>query len=90
MKRLNINCIRTSHYPPTPRFLEMTNELGFYVILETDIESHGFTRRIPNAKKRFDVSNPIWPGTDPLWKNEHLAGTGAGQKSVLHHHLVYR
>ena len=72
MKRLNINCIRTSHYPPTPRFLEMTNELGFYVILETDIESHGFTRRIPNAKKRFDVSNPIWPGTDPLWKNEHL------------------
>lgn len=72
MKRLNINCVRTSHYPPSPRFLEMTNELGFYVILETDIESHGFTRRIPNAKNRFDISNPIWPGTDPKWKQEHL------------------
>ena len=72
MKRLNINCIRTAHYPPTPRFLEMTNELGFYVILETDIESHGFTRRTPNAKNYFDIADPIWPGTDPKWKNEHL------------------
>ena len=50
MKKLNINCIRTSHYPPTPRFLDMCDALGFYVILENDIETHGFCSRDPNAK----------------------------------------
>lgn len=53
MKELNINCIRTSHYPPTPRFMDMCDELGFYVILETDIESHGFLRREANVNYRF-------------------------------------
>ena len=37
MKKLNINTIRTSHYPPTPKFLNMCDELGFYVMLETDL-----------------------------------------------------
>lgn len=41
MKRHNINCIRTSHYPNTPAFLRMCDELGFYVIDETDLETHG-------------------------------------------------
>ena len=42
MKRANINAIRTSHYPPHPRLLELTDELGFWVILECDLEAHGF------------------------------------------------
>lgn len=42
MKELNINTIRTSHYPPTPEFLNMCDEMGFYVIDETDIECHGY------------------------------------------------
>lgn len=42
MKRFNINAIRTSHYPPHPRFFELTDELGFWVIAEGDIETHGF------------------------------------------------
>lgn len=42
MKRLNINAIRTSHYPNDPRFLELVNEYGFYVISEANIETHGF------------------------------------------------
>lgn len=42
MKELNINTIRTSHYPPTPEFLNMCDEMGFYVIDETDVECHGF------------------------------------------------
>lgn len=37
MKALNINCIRTSHYPPVPEFLNMTDELGFYVVDEADM-----------------------------------------------------
>ena len=47
MKKLNINCVRTSHYPPSPAFLELCDELGFYVVDETDIELHGFVSRKP-------------------------------------------
>ena len=72
MKKLNINCVRTSHYPPTPAFLEMCDEMGFYVILETDIETHGILRRYANVSYRFDVESEDWPGTNPSWKKEHL------------------
>ena len=41
MKRHNINTVRTSHYPNDPRFLGMCARLGFYVIDEADIETHG-------------------------------------------------
>lgn len=72
MKELNINCIRTSHYPPIPEFLDLCDEMGFYVILETDIETHGFLRRFANVEYRFDVESTDWPGTNPLWLKEHL------------------
>ena len=83
MKKLNINCVRTSHYPPTPSFLDMCDELGFYVILETDIETHGFLRRIPNIPYCFDVDNPIWPATAPEWRDEHISRM---QRAVLRDH----
>lgn len=41
MKRYNINAVRTSHYPNDPRFLELCDELGFYIIDEADLECHG-------------------------------------------------
>ena len=41
MKEHNINAIRTSHYPNDPRFYELCDELGFYVIDEADMETHG-------------------------------------------------
>lgn len=41
MKQHNINAIRTSHYPNAPWFTELCDELGFYVIDESDIEMHG-------------------------------------------------
>lgn len=72
MKQLNINCVRTSHYPPSPVFLELCDELGFYVILETDIETHGFLRRYANVEYHFDIESEDWPGTNPLWRKEHL------------------
>ena len=72
MKSLNINCVRTSHYPPPPKFLEMCNEFGIYVVLETDIETHGFVRRYPNAKYGYDVESGDWPCSKPEWKNEHI------------------
>nr|WP_246221539.1 glycoside hydrolase family 2 TIM barrel-domain containing protein [Phytoactinopolyspora mesophila] len=42
MKRHNINAVRTSHYPPHPRFLDLCDEYGLYVIDECDLETHGF------------------------------------------------
>ncbi|MET1007423.1 MAG: glycoside hydrolase family 2 TIM barrel-domain containing protein, partial [Propionibacteriaceae bacterium] len=42
MKRSGVNAIRTSHYPPHPRVLDLCDELGFWVIDECDLETHGF------------------------------------------------
>lgn len=42
MKQHNINAIRTSHYPPHPDFLALADQLGFYIVLECDLETHGF------------------------------------------------
>ncbi len=71
MKEININCIRTAHYPPTPRFMQLCDEIGFYVICETDIETHGFARRTPGGNG-YDPEDNIWPCSDLRWKKEHL------------------
>ena len=41
MKELGINTVRTCHYPDDPRWYELCNRYGLYVIDEADIESHG-------------------------------------------------
>ncbi len=67
MKELNINTVRMSHYPPTPEFLNMCDELGFYVIDETDIETHGYMNRFSKAYivndrgYYYDVDEGHWP-----------------------------
>ncbi len=65
MKELNINCIRTSHYPPQPAFISLCDELGFYVCDEADLETHGFYNR--TAIWKYDASEE-WPCRDPEWK----------------------
>ena len=72
MKQLNINCVRTSHYPPTPRFIQMCDEIGLYVVCETDIETHGFLRRLPNVPYYYDVESNAWPCTKAEWKHEFV------------------
>ncbi len=42
MKQFGFNAVRTSHYPNDPVFLDLTDELGLYVIAEADIEAHAF------------------------------------------------
>ena len=42
MKSLQVNAIRTSHYPPVPYLLDLADEMGFWVVDEGDIETHGF------------------------------------------------
>lgn len=41
MKQANINAVRTSHYPNNPRWYELCDSLGLYVMDEADIEEHG-------------------------------------------------
>lgn len=42
MRRHNVNAIRTSHYPNDDAFYDLCDELGFYVVDESNIESHGY------------------------------------------------
>ncbi|MFF3751460.1 glycoside hydrolase family 2 TIM barrel-domain containing protein [Streptomyces sp. NPDC002018] len=62
MKRFNVNAIRTSHYPPHPRLLDLADELGFWVILECDLETHGFAA--------LDWTGN--PSDDPAWRPAFL------------------
>jgi beta-galactosidase len=39
-KQFNINCVRTSHYPPVIKYLELADEYGIYVVDETGDEAH--------------------------------------------------
>ena len=41
MKRLNVNAVRTSHYPNNPYFYELCDQYGLYVLAEADVECHG-------------------------------------------------
>ncbi|MGN7360226.1 glycoside hydrolase family 2 TIM barrel-domain containing protein [Paenibacillus sp. SAF-054] len=41
MKLHNVNTVRTSHYPNDPRFLDLCDRFGFYVVDESDLECHG-------------------------------------------------
>ncbi len=48
MKQFNINCVRTSHYPPTPEYIDIADELGVYVIDEVGDEAHSNTQLSSN------------------------------------------
>lgn len=60
MKQANINMIRTCHYPDQPLFYELCDEYGFYVMDETNQESHG-----------FGIGNSIL-GENPIWRKSHV------------------
>lgn len=53
LKEHNFNAIRTSHYPSSPEFMYLCDELGFYVIDEADIECHG----ILYLNGEYDINN---------------------------------
>ena len=72
MKELNINTIRTSHYPPTPEFLNMCNELGFYVVDEADLETHGLITRTPNIWFDDRKRPNEWMSNIPEWKGAYM------------------
>ena len=62
MKRHNINAVRTSHYPPDPRFLDLCDAYGLWVIDECDLETHGFAFANWHGN----------PSDDPAWREAYL------------------
>ncbi|MCL2023742.1 MAG: DUF4981 domain-containing protein [Oscillospiraceae bacterium] len=53
MKRANVNAIRTSHYPNRELLYDLCDELGFYVMDEADVESHGLRSKVPGDMPEF-------------------------------------
>lgn len=64
MKELGVNAIRTSHYPQSERFYELTDSLGFYVVDEANLESHGMGYRLDTTL-----------GNNRAWGAAHLDRT---------------
>jgi beta-galactosidase/evolved beta-galactosidase subunit alpha len=62
MKKYNINAVRTAHYPNHPRFYELCDKYGLYVIDEADLECHGF-------ELMGDISEI---SMDPKWKKAYV------------------
>ena len=64
MKSFNINAVRTSHYPNVPRWYELCDQYGPYVVDEANIESHGVS---------FDPDKTL--ANKPEWRAAHLDRT---------------
>ncbi len=62
MKRHNLNAVRTSHYPEDPRFYDLCDEYGLYVMDEADIECHGM-QKVGAIDQLSD---------DPAWQEAYL------------------
>ena len=90
MKRLNINAVRTSHYPNNPYFYELCDKYGLYVIAEANIECHGNTglsrveafrpamvERVENMIKRFKNHPSIF-----IWSFGNESGNGENFRYV--------
>ena len=89
MKKLNINTIRTSHYPPTPKFLEMCDEMGFYVMLETDLETHGAVNREAKGCGYDCLNNPEWPCSNEQFKNAFVERMARAYNRDKNHTCIF-
>jgi beta-galactosidase len=74
MKQANINAVRTSHYPNDPRWYELTDEYGLYVMDEANIESHEYMQEGDWALARGELGKreQIQLGYKPHWAAAHL------------------
>lgn len=85
MKQMNINCVRTSHYPNDPRFLDLCDEYGLYVVDETDLECHGaFHGKWTTGDENmvFDFSN------DPQWEAAYVDRAERMVKRDINHPAI--
>lgn len=69
MKRLNINAVRTSHYPNSSAFYELCDRYGLYVIDEMNLESHGWWDHLRVHERPIEEAVP---GDRPEWRDALL------------------
>ena len=77
MKRLNINAVRTCHYPDDPRWYELCDEYGIYVVAEANQESHGFQYGDDAAAKKPMFAKQI------LERNQHNVSMFFNHPSIV-------
>ena len=61
MKRFNFNAVRTAHYPNDPKWYELCDEYGIYLIDEANIETHGIAQVGPGPADD-PANSPEWLG----------------------------
>jgi beta-galactosidase len=64
LKRINVNAIRTSHYPNNSFFYELADQYGFLVVDEMNLETHGMWDRLRYLSAGVDEA---FPGDRPEW-----------------------
>ena len=77
MKRLNINAVRTCHYPDDPRWYDLCDEYGLYVVAEANQESHGFGYKDDAAAKKPMFAKQI------LERNQHNVSNFYNHPSIV-------
>ena len=90
MKRLNINAVRTSHYPNDPVFYDLCDKYGLYVLAEADVECHAHQKLSslelfrPAMVERSE-NQVLWLRNHPcifMWSFGNESGNGENFKYV--------
>ena len=91
LKRWNFNAVRTSHYPNDPAFLDLCDELGFYVVGEANIESHAFQNTLCNDQKYLNawvdrvarmIQRDIHHPSVVMWSLGNESGAGLNHRAA--------
>ena len=77
MKRLNINAARTCHYPDDPRWYDLCDKYGLYVVAEANQESHGFQYGDDAAAKKPEFAKQI------MERNQHNVSMFYNHPSII-------
>ena len=77
MKRLNINAVRTCHYPDDPRWYDLCDKYGLYVVAEANQESHGFQYGDDATAKKPEFAKQI------LERNQHNVSMFFNHPSIV-------
>ncbi|MBR3442964.1 MAG: DUF4981 domain-containing protein [Bacteroidaceae bacterium] len=77
MKQLNVNAVRTCHYPDDPRWYDLCDEYGIYVTAEANIESHGM-----GYKEKTLAKNAAFHDAH-LERNEHNVRVLKNHPSII-------
>jgi len=73
MKQLNVNAVRTSHYPNDPRFYDLADQYGLYILDEANIESHEYMQKgTSQGNTNTQAQQQHFLGYQPEWQAAHI------------------